>query len=162
MNQLESPPLSPLGLSNTPRRVLLGGLGLLLFALGQFEESVFAFLVYLWQRVLPLTGPVSKGALAPDGLSTHGLPVGITYRLLYCGLSVLVLYVLLRGRHTWWVVGSYGIALTVSMVLLLVGQQAGWALASLQGHQLLDLVCSPLPLLAGYVLRTLPGSLKTT
>jgi hypothetical protein len=60
----------------------------------------------LWQRVLPLLGTVDGSNAALNGLSTHGLPVGITYRLLYCGMSLLVLHVLLRGRHTRWAVGA--------------------------------------------------------
>jgi hypothetical protein len=46
------------------------------------------------------------------------------------------------------------------MTLLVLGQQASWALANQQGHHLLDLGCSPLALLAGYVLVTVQGSAK--
>jgi len=154
MNPLETHPQAP---SNMPRLMLLGVLGLLLFALGQFQESVFALLMRLWQQMLHLSGQAAGGTMAPNGLSKHGLPVGITYRLLYCGLSVLILHVLLRGRRTWWIAGGYGVALTVGMVLLLVGKLAGWPLALSKGYYVLGLVCSPLPLLVGYMLKTLPG-----
>lgn len=161
MNLLQRRPLAASAPSQTPRRVLLGGLGLLLFAYGQFEQAVFAALGQLWQGVGPLAGPGAGATGELNGLSTHGLPVGITYRLLYCGLSGLMLHVLLRGRRTWWVVGGYAVALSGSMVLLVLGQQAGWPVARAQGHQVLDLVCSPLPLVAGYVLRTLPGGIRS-
>jgi hypothetical protein len=129
-----------------PRRGLLLGLGLLLFALGQFQDAVFAGLMYAWQLVPG--GTKSAG----QGLSTHGLPVGISYRLLYCGLSTLTLHILLHGRATRLVAAGYALTLLASMLLLLLGQRMTLPLASEQGHRLLDLICSPLPLLLVYAI----------
>jgi hypothetical protein len=142
-----------------PRRGLLLGLGLLLFALGQFEEAVFAGLTHVWQLVPDALSPADWRQGQPSGLSTHGLPVGISYRLLYCGLSVLVLHVLLRGRTTRLVAMSYASALLLSWLLLLLGQRMSSILASEQGHRLLDLLCSPLPMLLAYAI-TIVGNLN--
>jgi hypothetical protein len=143
-----SAPSAPVRLSGR-HKLALGGLALLLFGLGQFDEAVFAGLSAGWQGLLPRVGGVVPG------LSTHAWPVALSYRLLYVGGSVGFLHVALHGRGTKWLTGSYAAALTLSVLLLLVGQRTGLAVVSAQGHRLLDLVCSPLALLLGYVLFTL-------
>jgi len=140
-----------------PRRALLLGLGLLLFALGQFQDAVFAGLTYAWHFLPNGTGPADGSQTQPPGLSTHGLPIGISYRLLCCGLSTLILHVLLRGRATRLVAAGYTLALLASLLLLLLGQRMSLPLASEQGHRLLDLICSPLPMLLAYAM-TMVGS----
>jgi hypothetical protein len=134
-----------------PRRWLLLGLGLLLFALGQFQDTIFAGLTHIWQLV-------PGGTRSTDqGLSTHGLPVGVSYRVLYCSLSTLILHVLLRGRVTSLVSIGYVLSLLVSLALLLAGRYMSLPLANEQGHRLLDLVCSPLPMLLAYAI-TIAGN----
>ena len=135
------------------RRGLLLGLGLLLFALGQFQEAVFSSLTHAWQLVPDALGSAGWLQGQPSSLSTHGLPVGISYRLLYCGLSALILHMLLRGHATRLVTAGYAAALLLSLLLLLLGQRMSLPLASEQGHRLLDLICSPLPMLLPYFIR---------
>ncbi|RIY12422.1 hypothetical protein D0T11_05270 [Hymenobacter rubripertinctus] len=125
-------------------------LGLTLFGLGQFDEPVFAVLTRTWQAVLGGLGPVAQKLVQPSGLSTHGVVVGLSYRLLYMLVSIGLLHVLLRGRHTRAIGLGYGLAFSLSLALLLLGQQAGWPLASVQGHRLMDLISSPLALLLLY------------
>jgi hypothetical protein len=134
------------------QKLALVGLGLLLFGLGQFDEDIFAGLSAGWQGLVTSVGGTSG---VVSGLSTHALPVALSYRLLYTGVSVGFLHVALRGRGTKWLAGSYTAALTISLLLLLVGQRASLSLASVQAHRLLDLVCSPLALLISYALFTL-------
>jgi hypothetical protein len=134
-----------------PRRWLLLGLGLLLFALGQFQDTIFAALTHIWQLVPG--GMRSVG----QGLSTHSLPVGISYRVLYCSLCTLILHVLLRGRATPLVSIGYVLSLLVSLLLLFAGRYMNLPLANEQGHWLLDLVCSPLPMLLAYAV-TIAGN----
>lgn len=136
-----------------PQKLVLAGLGLLLFGLGQFDEAVFADLSAGWQGLVAHVGGTPVGMV--PGLSTHALPVALSYRLLYAGVSVGFLHVALRGRGTKWLAGSYAAALTLSLLLLVVGQRTGLAFVSVQAHRLLDLVCSPLALLIGYALFTL-------
>lgn len=135
------------------RRCLLAGLAILLLLLGQFEEVVFAKLTQLWQVILNgLAFPASQSV---SQLSTHTLPVAVSYRLLYASISVLALHLLLRGRGTFLIANSYIIALVVSFLLLLLGQRAAFPFATQQAHQLIDLVCSPLAIAFVYTLATL-------
>ncbi len=126
------------------------GLGLALFGMGQFDEGVFALLTRAWQDVLSGLGPAQAQWVEPSGLSTHGVLVGLSYRLLYILLSIALLHVLLRGRHTRAIALGYGLAFGLSLVLLLLGQRAGLPLVSVQGHRLLDLLSSPLALVLLY------------
>ncbi|WP_157541090.1 XrtX-associated membrane protein [Hymenobacter aerophilus] len=125
-------------------------LGLALFGLGQFDEPLFAVLTRGWQTVLGGLGPAAQRLGQPSGLSTHGVVVGLSYRLLYMLVSVALLHVLLRGRHARAIVVGYGLAFGLSLALLLLGQRAGGAWAAVQGHRLLDLISSPLALLLLY------------
>ncbi|SDY68404.1 XrtX-associated membrane protein [Hymenobacter psychrophilus] len=135
----------------SPGRLLVAGaLGLGLFALGQFDAWVFAGLTSGWQAVLGGLSPTAQRLGQPSGLSTHGVLVGLSYRLLYIGVSLGLLQVLLRGRHSRALALGYGLALALSVGLLLLGQRAGWTWATGQGHRLLDLVSSPLALLLLY------------
>jgi hypothetical protein len=136
------------------RRAVLVGLGLLLFAFGQFQNAVFAGLTYMWDAMLNSMGQAESSLPQQGALSTHALPVGICYRLLYCGLSTLLLHVLLRGRSTQLAAAGYAAVLVMSLLLLLLGHRMSLPLASKHGHWLLDLVCSPLPLLLAYAVPT--------
>jgi hypothetical protein len=147
---LSAPP-TPVRFSGR-QKLALAGLGLALFGLGQFDEDIFAGLSAGWQGLVTSVGGTS--GVVP-GLSTHALPVALSYRLLYSGASVAFLHVALHGRGTKWLAGTYAAALTVSMVLLLLGQLASLPLASAQAHRLLDLVSSPLALVGSYALFTL-------
>lgn len=139
-----------------PWRLLAAlGLGLGLFALGQFDETVFAALTRGWQAVLGSLGPTAQPLVQPSGLSTHGVVVGLTYRLLYVLVSIMLLHVLLRGRHTRALVLGYAGAFVLSLALLLFGQRTGWVGATVQGHRLLDVLSSPLALLLFYGLGVL-------
>ena len=131
------------------------GLGLVLFGLGQFDEVVFAGLTRGWQAGLVQLGPAAQRLMQPSGLSTHGVLVGLSYRLLYVLVSLLLLQVLLRGRHTRASALAYALAFGLSLGLLLLGQRAGLAGAAVQGHRLLDLLSSPLALLLLYGLALL-------
>ncbi|MEJ7665229.1 MAG: hypothetical protein WKG07_39740 [Hymenobacter sp.] len=107
-----------------PGRLLAAlGLGLGLFALGQFDETVFAALTRGWQAVLGSLGSAAQPLVQPSGLSTHGVVVGLTYRLLYVLVSIVLLHVLLRGRHTRALVLGYAVAFVLSLALLLFGQR---------------------------------------
>jgi hypothetical protein len=135
------------------QKLALVALGLALFGLGQFDEAIFAGLSAGWQGLVASVGGTPSGVV--PGLSTHALPVALSYRLLYTGVSIGFLHVALHGRGTKWLAISYAVALTLSMGLLLLGQLASLPLASAQAHRLLDVVCSPLALLCGYALFTL-------
>ena len=138
------------------RRLLVAGLVGLLAGLGLFEEAVFAALGHLWHPGRPIA------AVALPGLTTHGLPVAISYRLLYAVLNVALLHLLLRGRYTKGALASYA-AGYVASVLLLLGQRAGWPAATTTAHRLLDLLSSPLPVLFAYPFAMLsqPGQARS-
>lgn len=140
-------------------RLLVAVLVVALAGLGLFEEAVFAALGHLWHP-----GSAAASAALP-GLTTHGLPVAISYRLLYAVLNVALLHVLLRGRYTTTAGLSYAAGYAVSVGLLLLGRQAGLPAAATTAHRLLDLLSSPLPVLFAYPLamvsrswRVRPGS----
>lgn len=135
------------------RYLAVGGLGVVLLLFGQFDEWLFAELTRVWHSVFTLFGYTSPPPV--QHLSTHSLPVAISYRLLYAGCSVLLLHVLLRGQATRWLIGGYLAILLVSFLLLLVGRATGLAFATWQAHWLLDLLSSPLAVLLVYVLATL-------
>ncbi|MBO3273339.1 XrtX-associated membrane protein [Hymenobacter defluvii] len=147
-----------MGSHPSQRRVLLLAVGLALFLFGQFEERVFTWLTSGWQVLFSLVGHPEWGVTSHavvSNISTHGLPVASSYRLLYCSLSVLLLHLLLRGRHTRWIAGGYGATLTVGLVLLLLGHLVNMPFASRQGHFLIDLACSLEAVLLTYVAMTL-------
>ncbi|WP_019946927.1 XrtX-associated membrane protein [Hymenobacter aerophilus] len=125
-------------------------LGLVLFGLGQFDEPVFTVLTRGWQAVVGGLGPTAQRLVQPSGLSTHGVIVGLTYRLLYMLVSIALLHVLLRGRHTRAIVLGYALAFGLSLALLLLGQRGGVEWAAVQGHRLMDLISAPLALLLLY------------
>jgi len=144
--------------SPSQRRLLLLAVGGALFLWGQFEEPVFALLTGGWQVVFSLVGHPEWGEArhaAMPGLTTHGLPVAMSYRLLYCTLSVLLLHLLLRGHRTRWIAGLYSGALVAALLLLLFGRLATMPFATQQGHYLLDLVCSLEAVVLTYVAMTL-------
>jgi hypothetical protein len=147
-----SAPPTPARFSGRQKLVLVA-LGLALFGLGQFDEAIFAGLSAGWRGLVASVGG-TPSAVVP-GLSTHALPVALSYRLLYTGVSIGFLHVALHGRGAKWLAISYAVALTLSMGLLSLGQLASLPLASAQAHRLLDIVCSPLALLCGYALFTL-------
>jgi hypothetical protein len=134
------------------RKLGLATLGLLLFGLGQFEQLVFAVLAQAWQALLPGAGATAWGVV--PGLSTHVLPVAVSYRLVYVAVSVLLLHVWLRGQAIIWIALMYASALALSVGLLLAGHVSGLALAP-AAHHLLDLVSSPLALVLAYGIVTL-------
>lgn len=119
----------------------------LLLGLGLFEEEVFAALGRLWH-------PGGAPAAVP-GITTHGLPVAISYRLLYAVLNVALLRVLLRGRYTKAAVVAYAAGYVAGAGLLWLGQRAGGPIASLTGHRVLDVLSSPLPVMFAYPLALL-------
>lgn len=161
MRQEKSPPPTPVAANklSAERLVVALALGLALFGLGQFDEPVFGVLSRGWQAVVGGIGPAAQWLVQPSGLSTHGLVVGLTYRLLYMGVSITLLHVLLRGRHTHAIVLGYALALGLILGLLLLGQRADWA--AVQGHRLLNLISSPLALLLLYGLVLLRRSRPT-
>lgn len=124
------------------RRLLVAGLVVLLAGLGLFEEAVFAALGHFWHPGRP--------AAALPGLTTHGLPVAISYRLLYAVLNVALLHLLLHGRYTKGALVSYAAGYAVSVGLLLLGRQAGLPAAATTAHRLLDMLSSPLPVMFTY------------
>ena len=121
----------------------------LLLGLGLFEEEVFAALGHLWH-------PAGAPAAVP-GLTTHGWPVAISYRLLYAVLNVALLHLLLRGRYTVAAVLGYAAGYVAGAGLLWLGQRAGLPMASLTGHRVLDVLSSPLPVMFAYPLALLAG-----
>lgn len=129
-------------------RGLLGAalIGLLL-SLGLLEADVFAALGRLWH-------PGSAPAAVP-GLTTHGLPVALSYRLLYAVLNVALLHLLLRGRFTRVAAASYIGGYAVSVGLLVLGQWAGRPAAAIAAHRVLDVLSSPLPILFAFPLAVL-------
>ncbi|RIY13473.1 hypothetical protein D0T11_02220 [Hymenobacter rubripertinctus] len=140
--------------------MLLVSLALFLFCLGQFQELAFAGLTTGWQAVQHAFG-VSAAGPASGSLSTHGLVVGLAYRLLYVLLSILLLHLVLRGQGTRFVALGYAGGLGLSVGLLLLGQRAGLPLATEQGHRLLDLLSSPLAWVLFYGLLRLRRSAAT-
>lgn len=134
------------------RRLLVAALAGLVAGLGLFEEEVFAALGQLWH---PGT---ATAAVAVPGLTTHGLPVAFSYRLLYAVLNVALLHVLLRGRCTRTAGLGYAAGYAVSVGLLLLARQAGLPAAAVTAHRLLDLLSSPLPVLVAYPLARLSRS----
>lgn len=114
---------------------LVGGL----LSLGLFEADVFAILGRLWH---PGGAPV-----AVPGLTTHGLPVAISYRLLYALLNLALVQLLLRGRFTKAAGAGYAVGYVLSVGLLVLGQRAGLPAAAIAAHQVLDVLSSPLPVL---------------
>ena len=146
----------PLASSLVLRRFVLLSLGVLLFGLGQFEQPIFAVLTQAWQAVFTGLGQAQWDAVTQPGLSTHSLPVALSYRLLYGSLNVVLLYLLLGGQRTlrlvsWCNAGVLG----VGTLLIGLGQAAQLPLVSRQGHLLIDLVCSPLFLLLVWALLRL-------
>lgn len=132
--------------------MLVVGLVVVLAGLGLFEEAVFAALGQLWYP------GSAAGPAAVPGLTTHGLPVASSYRLLYAGLNVALLHVLLRGRYTRAAGLGYAAGYAVSVGLLLLGRQAGLPAAAVTAHRLLDLLSSPLPVLFAYPLAMVSRS----
>lgn len=123
-------------------------LGALLLGLGWGEEAVFAALGSLWH-------PGRGAPAAVTGLAGHGWPVALSYRLLYAALNVALLHVLLRGRATKVAVVGYAAGYAASVGLLWLGQRAGWPVAAVTGHRVLDMLSSPLPAMLAYPLAAL-------
>lgn len=122
----------------------------LLFGLGLLEDKVFTALGHLWH-------PGGAQAAVP-GITTHGLPVAISYRLLYAVLNVALLHLLLRGRYTKAAVLAYAAGYVTGASLLWLGQRVGLPIAALTGHRVLDVLSSPLPVMFAYPLALLTGS----
>jgi len=120
----------------------------LLLGLGLFEDEVFAALGRLWH-------PGGGAPAAVSGLTTHGLPVAISYRLLYAALNVALLHLLLRGRATKAAVAGYAVGYAAGAGLLLLGHRAGLPGATVMAHRLLDVLSSPLPIMVAYPLALL-------
>jgi hypothetical protein len=131
-------------------------LGVILFGMGQFEQQVFAGLTWLWGSGISLSHLPLREEVLQAGtqaqLTTHGLPVALTYRLLYLLLSLRLLKVLLRGQHLQVIVLAYSVAFLAALTLLLAGKSLPWDLGAVLGHQLLDFLCSPLAVLIAYPL----------
>ncbi len=140
-------PASPSPRPAWGRRLLVAALIVLLLGLGLFEDEVFATLGRLWH---PGRAPV-----AVPGLTIHGLPVAVSYRLLYAALNVALLHLLLRGRATKAAVAGYAVGYAASAGLLLLGQRAGLPVATATAHRLLDVLSSPLPIMFAYPLAIL-------
>ncbi|MFD1469530.1 XrtX-associated membrane protein [Hymenobacter caeli] len=146
-------PASPPGPGPGPaggRRLLVAGLIALLLGLGLFDEAVFAALGRLWH-------PGGGAAAAVPGLTTHGWPVAISYRLLYAGLNVALLHLLLGGRYTKAAALGFAGGYAAGAGLLWLGQRAGLPVAALTGHRVLDVLSSPLPVMFAYPLALLAG-----
>lgn len=137
------------------RRLLVAGLVILLAGLGFLEEEVFAALGQLWHPGSP------AAAAAVPGLTTHGLSVAISYRLLYAVLNVALLHLLLHGRYTKVALVAYAAGYVASVVLLLLGQRASLPAVTLTAHRLLDMLSSPLPVMFAYPLAILSQSWPT-
>lgn len=110
-----------------------------LLSLGLFEADVFAVLGQLWH---PGGAPV-----AVPGLTAHGLPVAISYRLFYALLNLALVRLLLRGRFTKAVGAGYAVGYVLSVGLLVLGQRAALPVAAIAAHRVLDVLSSPLPVL---------------
>ncbi|AWM31800.1 XrtX-associated membrane protein [Hymenobacter nivis] len=132
-----------------PYRLLVAALVALLLGLGLFEEEVFDALGHLWH-------PAGAPAAVP-GITTHGWPVAISYRLLYAVLNVALLHLLLHGRYTVAAVLAYTAGYAAGAGLLWLGQRAGLPIAALTGHRVLDVLSSPLPVMFAYPLALLTG-----
>lgn len=132
-----------------PYRLLVAALVALLLGLGLFEEEVFDALGRLWH-------PGGAPAAVP-GITTHGWPVAISYRLLYAVLNVALLHLLLHGRYTVAAVLAYAAGYAAGAGLLWLGQRAGLPIAALTGHRVLDVLSSPLPVMFAYPLALLMG-----
>ena len=125
------------------RRAALVGLGLLLFLMGQFDDSIYAGLTRGWRAVLSLVGrPEWATTSSTPGISVHSWPVATSYRLLYFGLTILTLHVLLHGRATRWIAIGYGALLAACLLLLLGGHIARLPWLTEHVHSLLNTVCS--------------------
>ena len=137
------------------RYLLVAVVLLLLAGLGLFEDAAFAALGELWHPGRP------PAAVAVTHLSSHGLPVAISYRLLYAALSLVLLHLLLRGRCTRPATLGYATGLAGSGVLLLLAKHVGLPTA-LMAHHLLDTLASPLPIMLVYplaeLMRTAPAN----
>lgn len=133
-----------------PRRLLVAALVAALLGLGLFEATAFAALGRLWH-------PGGGAPAAVPGLTTHGWSVAISYRLLYAVLNVALLHLLLRGRYTVAAVLGYAAGYAAGAGLLWLGQRAGWPVAALTGHRVLDVLSSPLPVMFAYPLALLAG-----
>ena len=130
------------------RWTILAVLGALLFAMGQFDDAIYAGLTRGW---LALTGRAGgQAASAAPDVSQHLWAVALAYRLLYYGLNVAALHVLLRGRGTRQIALGYGALLVVCLGLLLGGHAARLPWVAGQVHNLLGIVCSPLALMLIY------------
>ncbi|MFD1469913.1 XrtX-associated membrane protein [Hymenobacter caeli] len=134
-----------------PRWLALLGLAGLLFLMGECDEAIYAGLARGWHGALAVVGRADWAAAgSTPGLSQHGWPVAMSYRLLYFGLNVLTLHVLLRGRGTRAITAGYGAALVLCLALVLGGYAAHLPWLASQGHLLLGIVCSPLALMLIY------------
>lgn len=133
------------------RRLLVAALVALLAGMGLFEDDIFAALGRLWH-------PGRAAFVAVPGLTTHGLPVAISYRLLYAVLNVALLHLLLRGRYTVAAVLGFAGGYVAGAGLLWLGQRAGLPAASVTGHRVLDVLSSPLPILFIYPLSIVSRS----
>ena len=136
-----------------PRRLLVAALVALLLGLGLLEDKVFAALSRLWHP--------GGAEVAMPGITTHGLPVAISYRLLYAVLNVALLHLLLRGRYTKAAVLTYAAGYVAGAGLLWLGQRMGLPIAALTGHRVLDVLSSPLPVMFAYPLALLTESFPT-
>jgi len=148
--------MSPTSIARPPaigRRLLVAALVIGLASPGLFEEEIFAALGQLWHP-----GSDAASAAVP-GFTTHGLPVAMSYRLLYAGLNVALLHLLLHGRYTKAALMSYATGFVASAGLLLLGQVTGLPAAAITAHWLLDLLSSPLPVLFAYPLAIITQAL---
>lgn len=134
------------------RILAIGGLIALLFLCGIFDETIFATLGPVWQKVATSLGFSEQMARLQQGISgevvKRSLPVVATYALLYLSLSLLLLRLLLPAYRMPLVLKLYGGVIAAYIILLLVGRLTGnvpWVYQL--GRRLIDFLISPLPII---------------
>jgi hypothetical protein len=143
-------------LARSLRIALLMVLCGLLLLLEPFAPLVFAGLQQVWGGFFDRLSmgywlQVGSGS----GLTTHGLPIALTFRLLYFLLNGSVLTLVLGLRYWRRIALTLAVLFGVGGLLLVIGNAASLSLFSQGGHQAIDLVCSPLALAIAYPLRVL-------
>ncbi|MBC6697185.1 XrtX-associated membrane protein [Hymenobacter puniceus] len=124
----------------------------LLFLCGIFDETLFATLGPVWQKVATSLGFSEQMARLQQGISgevvKRSLPVVATYALFYLSLSLLLLRLLLPAYRMSLVLKLYGGVIAAYVVLLLVGRLTGnvpWIYQL--GRRFIDFLVSPLPII---------------
>lgn len=129
---------------------LVAGLVLALFAMGVYDEVLFAFFGKIWHQFFAVMGLEAPAALE-QGLhrrvTRRPLMQVMTYAAVYVGLCLLLFRLLLRTRAQWQLTLRLYAGVVAAYLLIAVGGKlAGDAIWAYRlSRHLIDFVVSPVP-----------------